>query len=213
MEECGPWYMCILLYVKLILCISIPGIYCQLEGPWYMCILLSVKVIWCSGIPYMYGWLEGDICPIDMCILLYVKLISCSGITDIYGELEMGGLGTCAFCYLWNFLGVAVLYTSVVNWRGYICPQYMCIVLYVVCIQCSGIPYIYGQLEWGTSTLRICAFCCMWNLFGVVVLQISMVNWRWGDICPNDMCILLYVKLMQCRLEGVVLPADLPSLV
>ena len=23
--------------------------------PWYMCILLYVKLIWCSGIPYIYG--------------------------------------------------------------------------------------------------------------------------------------------------------------
>ena len=25
-----------------------------------------------------------------------------------------------------------------------------------------------------------------------------MVNWSWGDICPKDMCILLYVKLIWC---------------
>ena len=35
-----------------------------------------------------------------------------------------------------------------VNWRGrYICPKYMCILLYVKHIRCSVIPYIYGQLE------------------------------------------------------------------
>ena len=27
------------------------------------------------------------------------------------------------------------------------CPRYMCILLYVKLIQCSGIPQIYGQLE------------------------------------------------------------------
>ena len=32
---------------------------------------------------------------------------------------------------------------------GDICPKYMCILLYVKCVQCSGVPYIYGQLEWG----------------------------------------------------------------
>ena len=46
---------------------------------WYMCILLYVKLIWCSGIPYIYGQLEeGGLR--YMCILLYVKLIWCSGI-------------------------------------------------------------------------------------------------------------------------------------
>ena len=36
-----------------------------------------------------------------------------------------------------------------VNWRGYICPKYMCILVYVKLIWCSGIPEIYGQLEEG----------------------------------------------------------------
>ena len=34
-----------------------------------------------------------------------------------------------------------------VDWRGYMCPRYMCILLYIKLIQCSGIPYIYGHLE------------------------------------------------------------------
>ena len=38
--------------------------------------------------------------------------------------------------------GVAVFLTSMINWRGYICPKYMCIVLYVKRIQHSGIPLI-----------------------------------------------------------------------
>ena len=29
------------------------------------------------------------------------------------------------------------------------CPKYMCILLYVKHMWCSGIPYIYGQLERG----------------------------------------------------------------
>ena len=58
----------------------------------------------------------------------------------------------------------------------------MCIVLYVKLIWCSGIPYIYGQLEDGTSALGICAFCYMLNLFSVVVFHRSMVNWRRGAL-------------------------------
>ena len=34
----------------------------------------------------------------------------------------------------------------------------------------------------GTSALHICAFCYMLNLFGVVVLHRSMVNWRKGAL-------------------------------
>ena len=79
-----------------------------------------------------------------------------------------------------------------VNWRGYIYPRYMCILLYVKLIQCSGVLYIYGQLEEGvklnvTMTLR----------FGVVVFHRSMVNLRRGYIYPRYMCIFLYVKLFS----------------
>ena len=37
---------------------------------------------------------------------------------------------------------------------------------------------------WGQSAMGICAFCYMWNLFGVVVLHRSMLDWRregWGQ--------------------------------
>ena len=54
-------------------------------------------------------------------------------------------------------------------------PWYLCMLLYVKLLQCSGIPYIYGQLEWG-------AFCYMLNVLGVVVLHRSMVNWRNGSL-------------------------------
>ena len=43
-----------------------------------MCVLLYVKLILCRGIPYIYGQLEGYICPKYMCIVLYVKLLWCS---------------------------------------------------------------------------------------------------------------------------------------
>ena len=58
----------------------------------------------------------------------------------------------------------------------------MCILLYVKLLWCSGIPYIYGHLEGGTSALRICAFCYMLNLFSVVVFYRSMFNWRRGSL-------------------------------
>ena len=45
--------------------------------------------------------------------------------------------------------------------------------LYVKLMWCSGLPWIYGQLEEGVVSVS-------WNLFGVVVLHGSMVNWRRG---------------------------------
>ena len=32
------------------------------RGPWDMCILLYVKLLWCSSIPYIYGQLEEGTC-------------------------------------------------------------------------------------------------------------------------------------------------------
>ena len=142
-----------------------------------MCILLCVKLLWCSSIPYIYGQLEGGTC----------------------------ALSICAFCYMFNLWGVVVFHRCIVNWRRG--PWYMCILLYVKLLWCSGIPDIRGQLVGGTSALNICAFCYMLPLFGVVVFHRSMVNWRRG---PWYMWILLYVKLIWCshipyiygRLEG-----------
>ena len=48
--------------------------------------------------------------------------------------------------------------------RGYICHGYrvyMCILLYVKLILCSGVPQMYGQLVGGTSAMGICAFFYM----------------------------------------------------
>ena len=58
-----------------------------------MCILLYVKLILCNASPYIYFQLEWGvyICPQYMCILLYVIVIWCDGISDIYcllGELK-----------------------------------------------------------------------------------------------------------------------------
>ena len=56
----------------------------------------------------------------------------------------------------------------------------MCMLLSVKLFWCSSIQYMYDQLEGGTSVLSICALCYMLNIFHVVVLHISMVNWRSG---------------------------------
>ena len=96
----------------------------------------------------------------------------------------------------------------------------MCILLYVKLIWCSGIPYIYGQLEGSTSSLSICAFCYIWNLFGVGVFHRSVIDWR-GYMCPRYKCNLLYIKLIQCsgilqiydQMEGrYICPEDMCTL-
>ena len=126
--------------------------------PEYMCILLYVKLIWCNSIPYIYGQLEGYICLQYMCIVLYVKHIWCNGIPYIYGQLEWGVhvSWVCAFCYMWNLLGVMVFHRSMVNERRG--PWYMCILLYVKPLWCSSIWYIYGQME-GVNLPEVYVHC------------------------------------------------------
>ena len=78
-----------------------------------------------------------------------------------------------------------------------VCPGYICIPLYVKLIQCRGVPEICAQKRGSMSTMGTCAFCYMWKLFGVVVLQRSMLTWG-GYICHGYLYILLYVKLIWC---------------
>ena len=62
----------------------------------------------------------------------------------------------------------------------------------------SSIPYIYGHLEGGTSALSICALCYMLNIFGLVVLHTSMVNWSWVVHLP-----WIYVHSAICETYSV----------
>ena len=95
---------------------------------------------------------------------------------------------------MWNLFGVVVLHGSMIDWWGSICHSYICILLYVKLIWCSGVAWIYDWLMGGPSAMHIFTFCCMWNWFGVVVLHGSMINW-WGvgSFCHGYMCILLYI--------------------
>ena len=37
-----------------------------------MCILLYVKLLWCSSIPYIYGQLEGNTSVLSICVFCYM---------------------------------------------------------------------------------------------------------------------------------------------
>ena len=80
---------------------------------------------------------------------------------------------------------------------GFFYPGYMCILLYLKHILCSGVPYIYGQLGEGMCVLGISAFFYMLNIFCVVVFHGYNGNWG-GYVCPWFMHILQYVKHILC---------------
>ena len=97
--------------------------------------------------------------------------------------------------------------------RGSICHGYMCILLYVRLMGFNGVAWIYCQLAGGPSVMGICAFCYIWNLFSVMVLHGSIVNWQ-GVHLPWVYVDSAICELMQCtgipdiygQLEGVHLP-------
>ena len=63
----------------------------------------------------MVNW-RGYICLKYMCISLYVNVFGVVVFHRSIGICGKGGLGICAFCYMWNFSGVAVFQTSMVYW-------------------------------------------------------------------------------------------------
>ena len=82
----------------------------------------------------------------------------------------------------------------------------MCILLYVKLLWFSGIPYIYVQLEGGTSALSIYALFYMLNVLGVVVFHISMVIWSGGILLyVNLFCVVVFHRsIVNWRRGGLV---------
>ena len=76
----------------------------------------------------------------------------------------------CAKC------GVAVLC------GGSVCHGHMCIVLYLKLIWCNSFTDIYTSLEVGGFNLPwyMCIVLYM-NLFGVMIFQTPMIDWRRGS--------------------------------
>ena len=198
-------------------------------SPLYICILLYLKLIQCSGITQIYGQLEeGALVYMHSSICdTYAVQWYCIDLWSIGG----GGLGICAFAIcgtymvqwysidLWsigwgcmsalgicaNILGVVVFQTSMLNWRrGWspVCHGYMCILLYVKLIWCSGVAQIYCQVEEGMGSFCHGYMCVVHS----AIYETYMVQWccidlcsiEGGSICHGYMYILLYVKVIVC---------------
>ena len=145
-------YMCILLYVIVIWCNSISKIYCYM---WRGRCILSI-----CAFCYMWNLFDvtvfhrtivnwGDRCILCICAFCYMRNLF--GVTVFHRSIvNWSGdgciLSVCGFCYMWHLFGVMVLNRFVFNWSGdYMCPHYMCIVLYVIVIGCNDIAEIYCQ--------------------------------------------------------------------
>ena len=134
-----------MLSVKLFWCSSILYSYDQLEegtSVLSICALCSMWNFFSVAVFHMSiaNW-GGDPSALSISAFCYMLIFFGVVVFQIFLVNWRRGLAICACCYLWNFFGVAVLHTTMVNWRrGSICPQYMCILLGVKHIWCSGIP-------------------------------------------------------------------------
>ena len=114
-----PKYLCIMLYVKLMLCSCPPCIYGQLEEGvslswnWY-----GVVVCHGSVVNWRRGW--------DQSVM---KIMQCNGLPGIHVQLTGGSIGV-AFCHV-----------SLVNWRRGWGQSVMKI------RQCNGLPDSHAQLR------------------------------------------------------------------
>ena len=160
----------------------------------YICILLYVKLIWCSGGAWIYYRLSRGVHLPCVCVHSSIcETFWCSGVAWIYDQLKEGGPSArhiCAFCYMWNWFGVVVLHGSMINWSrgwvslswkwcsvmvsidgGSIYHAYMCMLLCVKLIQCSGVAWIYDWLTRGLCHVYMCI------LLDVKLMQCSGVAW------------------------------------
>ena len=95
---------------------------------------------------------------------------------------------TCETYLVWRYSkGLLLL------WWGWIYAQYMCILWHVKLIWCMVFHRsIVNWIDW-RCILSICAFCYMWNLFGVTILHTSFVNWSVGGRCILSIYAFCYV--------------------
>ena len=124
--------------------------------------------VWCSSIQGISVQLGGSIGYEYIWIVLYIYIcqVLCSGIHGISAHVRG-----------------SICHTSMLHhYTPELCPRYLCIMLYVKPMWCSGLPWIYSCLEEGVGSV-----CHESD-------SMSGLPWIYG------------------QLEGVVLPADLPSL-
>ena len=177
--------MCILLYVKLIQCSGITQIYCQLDGGVHLhwvyvhsaiCATYSVQGyyidLWSIRGRGALVYVHSSICETYLMQLYSIDLLSIGGGVHLHWVYVNSAICETylvqwySMC-LWSIGGGGLVYVHSAISQGYMLQQHS----------------IYQRLIGGgcTSALAICAFCYMLNLFSVVVLHRSMVNWRRGS--------------------------------
>ena len=147
--------------------------------PWVYVYCAIYELVWYNGFPDIYAWLEergwGQ-SVISICALCYIYLpVDLPSLVLWYSRhlcLSQRGQSTIDPCYTITpspchliidpstplHLLLPIDHRSMLHhYTPYICPRYLCIVLYVKLMWCSGLPWIYCQLEegWGQSVMKL----------------------------------------------------------
>ena len=143
--------------------------------------------VWCSGIQGISAWLGGQVAMVRYSLFYIYRSAKFCVVVFMVSLLEWGGQSVIHPCYTVtppppiDHRSMLHHYTfpSSIDHRSMLhyytpelCPRYLCIMVYVKCMWCSGLPWIYSQLEEGGGV------SLSWKWFCVVVCHGSMVNWR-----------------------------------
>ena len=135
-------YLCIMLYVKLLWCSGLPWVYGWLEEGWGQSIM---KLIWCGGLPRIYGWFEGG---------SSARRSAKFGVVVFKASLLKRGGSICHRSMLHHYTSPAKQpYIHATPLHPISLSKYLCIMLYVKLMWCSGLPCIYGWLEEGVGSV------------------------------------------------------------
>ena len=139
----------------------------------YMCILLYMKLLGFNSVAWIYGQF-GGLGPSIMGIYVFCYTWNLLGVTVLHGSMlnlgvhqpwvyvhsaicEMHWMDWCRI-NLWSIGGLSK------------CHRYMSILIYMKLLWFNSVAWIYGQFGGvDPSAMGICAFCYVWDLWGVTV--------------------------------------------
>ena len=110
--------------------------------------------LWCSGTQGISAQLGRSIGHGYICIVLYTQIcqVWCSGILGISAQLR-GSICHTSMLHHYTFPLPTDHRSMLHHYTPEPCPRYLCIMLYVKLVWCSGLPWIYSQLEEGVGSV------------------------------------------------------------
>ena len=116
-----------------------------------ICILQYMAMIWCNSVPVIYALKQGGRSAMGICAFSNMWQWF-SVVVFQWSMLAMGGrsaMGICPFFSMWNLVGVVVFHRSMVDWRrgvGSVCTG-ICAFFYMWNV-CSVVVFHRSMVDW-----------------------------------------------------------------